>query len=100
MCVAIGATMPTGFADAWDVDKLMEAMQRWAVGGLAQAELMHVDDVAEMLAAAFATALALPGIGMEQITLRSPSKAGASLDEMTAWAADHGGPELPVQGGT
>jgi len=79
---------------------LLTALERWSADGLGQAEMMHVDDVAELLAATFAAALAVPGVGMEDIMLRSPSKQGASLDEVTAWAADHGGPELPGVGAT
>jgi NAD(P)-dependent dehydrogenase (short-subunit alcohol dehydrogenase family) len=93
--IGLGATMPTGFADGWDPDLLLAALERWSADGLGQAEMMHVDDVAELLAATFAAALALPGVGLEDIMLRSPSKPGASVDEVTAWAADHGGPELP-----
>jgi NAD(P)-dependent dehydrogenase (short-subunit alcohol dehydrogenase family) len=93
--IGLGATMPTGFADSWDPERLLTALQRWSADGLGQAEMMHVDDVAELLAATFAAALALPGVGIEDIMLRSPSKQGASLEEVNAWAADHGGPELP-----
>jgi NAD(P)-dependent dehydrogenase (short-subunit alcohol dehydrogenase family) len=93
--VGLGATMPTGFADGWDPERLLTALQRWSADGLGQAEMMHVDDVADVLAATFAAALARPGVGIEDIMLRSPSKQGASVDEVTTWAADHGGPELP-----
>lgn len=99
-CITIGATMPTGFADGWDTDTLVAALGRWSSDGLGQAEMMHVDDVADMLAALFAAALSHPGIGVEHITLRSPSKPGASVEEVAAWAADHGGPELPLEGAT
>jgi NAD(P)-dependent dehydrogenase (short-subunit alcohol dehydrogenase family) len=99
-CVSMGATMPTGFADTWDMDLLMQALDTWASHGLAQAEMMEADDVAEMLAATFALALALPGIGLEQLTLRSPAKAGASNDEMLGWAQEHGFPTPDPDPGT
>jgi len=94
-CVTIGATMPTGFADTWEGDMLVEALNVWAAQGLAQAEMMEADHVAEMLAVTFATLLAMPGLGLEELTLRSPAKAGASNDDMLAWAAEHGAPDLP-----
>jgi NAD(P)-dependent dehydrogenase (short-subunit alcohol dehydrogenase family) len=94
--IGLGATMPTGFADGWDPERLLAALQRWSADGLGQAEMMHVDDVAEFLAGTFAAALALPGVGMEDIMLRSPSKPGATVEEVAAWAADHGGPDLPT----
>jgi len=92
-CVSVGATMPTGFADDWDMGMVAEVLDTWAAHGLAQAELMHADDVADMLAGSFAMALDLPGVGLEQLTLRSPAKEGASGAEMLDWAQDHGMPE-------
>lgn len=98
-CVTVGATMPTGFGDAWDGDMLLQALNRWAAQGLAQAEMMEAGDVADMLAGTFANLLALPGVGLEHLTLRSPAKAGASNEEMLAWAAERGGPTFPEADG-
>ncbi len=94
-CVTIGATVPTGFADTWNGDMLVAALDTWAAQGLAQAEMMEAGDVADMLATTFATLLTLPGLGLEHLTLRSPAKGGASNEVMLAWAAEHGGPVRP-----
>jgi NAD(P)-dependent dehydrogenase (short-subunit alcohol dehydrogenase family) len=72
-CVAVGATMPTEFGSSWDPELLGEVLDTWARSGLAKADLMHTADVADVLTGTFGVALAYPGVGVEQITVRSPS---------------------------
>ncbi|HEX7094277.1 MAG TPA: SDR family oxidoreductase [Acidimicrobiales bacterium] len=72
-CVAIGATQPTEFGYQFDLDLLKVVLDDWAKRGLAQAEFMQTDEVAEFLAGMYAAALRFPGIGVEHIVLRSPS---------------------------
>jgi NAD(P)-dependent dehydrogenase (short-subunit alcohol dehydrogenase family) len=72
-CVAVGATVPTGFGDAFDMELLAFALEDWAKRGLAQAEFMVTDEVAAFLADMYGMALRFPGIGVEHIVLRSPS---------------------------
>jgi NAD(P)-dependent dehydrogenase (short-subunit alcohol dehydrogenase family) len=72
-CVAIGATQPTEFGYQFDMELLGRALDDWAKRGLAQADFMETDEVAQFLADMYATALRFPGIGVEHVVLRSPS---------------------------
>ncbi|MEI7593341.1 MAG: SDR family oxidoreductase [Actinomycetes bacterium] len=72
-CIALGETQPTEFADAFDHRALGPVVATWLRHGLMQRESMATDDVARLLVDLFASALAFPGIGIEQIVLRSPS---------------------------
>lgn len=81
-CVGVGATMPTEFGASWDAEKLGLAMEIWASTGQAKADMMRTDDVAEVLAGTFAVALAHPGVGIEQLTVRSPAGSGGDVDRM------------------
>lgn len=69
-CITVGATMPTGFGDAFDPDILTTALDSWADAGQVVAGAMHTDEVAAMLAGTLALALQFPTIGLEQLTLR------------------------------
>jgi NAD(P)-dependent dehydrogenase (short-subunit alcohol dehydrogenase family) len=72
-CVAIGATQPTDFGNAFDPDLLGPAYQHWVRHGFMQERFMDTDDVAEFLVDSLATALRFPGVNVEHLLLRSPS---------------------------
>ena len=72
-CAVVGATQPTEFGAAFAVEDLMPAMADWQRRGLFQEEFMATDDVAGLLLGLYATALRHPGVGVEEIVLRSPS---------------------------
>lgn len=73
-CAAIGATMPTEFGDNFDRELLMWALEDWTSRGLSQEQFMHTDDLAEVLLDTIATLVDHPGIGLEHMVLRSPSR--------------------------
>jgi NAD(P)-dependent dehydrogenase (short-subunit alcohol dehydrogenase family) len=85
-CVAVGSTVPTEFGHTFDMELLMEMMNDWAMRGLAQSEFMSTDEVGEVLIGIFAAALPYPGVGLEHITVRSPSPVIGSADTMNAHA--------------
>lgn len=72
-CAAVGATIPTEFGAAFDPQILGRALELWARHGLAKEQLMRTDDVADVLVGTFGVALAYPGVGIEQLTVRSPA---------------------------
>jgi hypothetical protein len=63
-------------------------MEEWARHGIAQTEIMQTDHVVEVLATTLGVALAYPGVGVEQLTVRSPaavvSDAGVMQDAAEA----------------
>ena len=71
--MALGATQPTEFGDAFDMDALGPVLTSWVRHGLMQQEYMETDDVAAILADLFGSALAHPSVGIDDIVLRSPS---------------------------
>lgn len=89
-CVAVGATVPTDFGNAFDPVKLGQALETWARHGLARAELMHTDHVAEVLIGTFAVALTYPDVGIEHLTLRSPAAIVDDSASMSNAAAANG----------
>lgn len=93
-CLTIGATFPTEFGTSWDPVKLGRALETWALHGLAKAELMETDHVAEVLVGTLGVAAAYPGVGIEQLTLRSPAGT-TSETEGDVTAAMTGGSEAP-----
>jgi NAD(P)-dependent dehydrogenase (short-subunit alcohol dehydrogenase family) len=72
-CVVVGATHPTDFGLSFSAAELRPAFDDWVRHGLMQEELMHTDDVAEVIVDTLAAALAHPGLGVEQLVLRSSS---------------------------
>ena len=81
-CVQVGATVPTEFGSSWDIDLLTKAMEEWARHGIAQTEIMQTDHVVEVLATTLGVALAYPGVGVEQLTVRSPAAVVADAGVM------------------
>lgn len=78
-CVTQGASMPTDFGSAFDLDLLGEVMQEWGRLGVASG-VMNTDDVVGVMTSTFAAALANPGVGLEHIVLRPPSAVVAPLE--------------------
>jgi NAD(P)-dependent dehydrogenase (short-subunit alcohol dehydrogenase family) len=78
-CVSVGPTVPTEFGSDFDADLLHASIDDWIRHGLAHDDFMATDDVAHVLADVFGSALGRPGVGIDHITLRSPSPvAGTS----------------------
>lgn len=71
--VSIGATQPTEFGHGFRREVLGPALADWSRRGLMQAEIMDTAEVAAVLAGVYGAALANPGVGIEHLTLRSPS---------------------------
>ncbi|WP_244167935.1 SDR family oxidoreductase [Mycobacterium paraffinicum] len=72
-CVTVGGTVPTEFTASFDPELLGVVVQDWVARGLLQETLMSPDDVADMLAGTFASALDFPAVGLEQLVIRPPS---------------------------
>jgi NADP-dependent 3-hydroxy acid dehydrogenase YdfG len=76
-CAAVGATTPTEFGDNFDPELLGWALKDWTARGLAQEEYMQTDELGGALVDMIAALLERPGIGLEHMTLRSPSPVTA-----------------------
>lgn len=76
-CVTVGATQPTEFGNDFASEALGSAYASWARHGLLPETFMDTGDLAQFLVDALSSALAHPGIGLEQLTLRSPSPAAS-----------------------
>ncbi|WP_144206371.1 SDR family oxidoreductase [Mycobacterium tilburgii] len=72
-CVTVGGTVPTEFTSAFDPDLLGVVVQDWVARGLLQEQLMTPEDVADVLAGVFASALNFSVVGLEQPVVRPPS---------------------------
>jgi NADP-dependent 3-hydroxy acid dehydrogenase YdfG len=72
-CVTVGATAPTEFGDRFDGPLLGTLLEDWARRGLAQEQMLLTDDVAGVLIATIKTMLDHPEVGIDDLTLRSPS---------------------------
>jgi NAD(P)-dependent dehydrogenase (short-subunit alcohol dehydrogenase family) len=73
-CLALGATQPTEFGDRFDPRLLGPVLDDWVRQGLIQEAYMHTDEVAGLLADLLGSALEFPGVGIEDLVLRSPSR--------------------------
>jgi NAD(P)-dependent dehydrogenase (short-subunit alcohol dehydrogenase family) len=73
-CAIVGATVPTDFGVDFDAEILGPAMQDWGSRGLLQEDFMATDDVAGVLANVYGGALDYPGVNLESLTVRSPSR--------------------------
>jgi NAD(P)-dependent dehydrogenase (short-subunit alcohol dehydrogenase family) len=78
-CVTVGGTAPTEFADAFDPEFFGQALTEWVNRGLIQQEQMDTSELGGTLVQILAAALAHPGIGLEQLTLRAPSAPMAPI---------------------
>jgi NAD(P)-dependent dehydrogenase (short-subunit alcohol dehydrogenase family) len=79
--VTVGATFPTDFGNAFEGDLLGRVLTDWGVRGLAQEEFMAPEDVADVLASVAAASVGRPGIGVDHLTLRSPSPVVGTFTE-------------------
>ncbi len=82
-CVVVGPTAPTEFGDDFDGSLLVPLLEDWAVRGLAQEQMLHTDDVAQVLVATMATLLHHPQVGMDEFVLRSPSAVVGTAASIT-----------------
>lgn len=71
--VTVGSTVGTAFGDRFDPALLGDAYRIWTRQGLTQRTFMTPDDLSAVLLGVLATALAFPGVGIEDLTLRPPS---------------------------
>ncbi len=78
-CVTQGATMPTDFANAFDLDLLGELMQQWGRLGIVS-EPMEADHVADVLMTTLAAAVANPRVGVEHVAIRPPLPVPGTAD--------------------
>lgn len=72
-CIVVGATFPTEFGSGFEAEHLTAAMASWQAHGQLPQEFMTPEDVGSVLVDVYGTALRHPGVGVEEITLRSPS---------------------------
>jgi NAD(P)-dependent dehydrogenase (short-subunit alcohol dehydrogenase family) len=72
-CVTVGATVPTDFGTDFDADVLTAVFEEWTRHGLWQEEFMDTEHVARVIVDTLASAAANPTVGIEQLTIRSPS---------------------------
>ena len=71
--VVVGGTTPTEFSDAFDPALLRDLLEDWAAHGQLQTATMPTDEVAGVLEQTLAALLDAPGVGLEQVVLRSPA---------------------------
>lgn len=77
----MGATFPTEFGGSFEGPVLERALADWAARGLAQEHFMTPEDVAAALAGVLATVADLPGVCMDELTIRSPSAVAGDFDD-------------------
>jgi NAD(P)-dependent dehydrogenase (short-subunit alcohol dehydrogenase family) len=73
-CAIVGATVPTDFGVEFEAEMLGPALEDWGARGLMQEEFMDTDDVASVLVNVYGGALDYPGVNLESLTVRSPSR--------------------------
>jgi len=83
-CVVVGPTAPTEFGDDFDGSLLGPLLEDWTRRGLAQEQMLHTDDVAEVLVETMTTLLRHPQVGMDEFVLRSPSAVVGTAASITA----------------
>jgi NAD(P)-dependent dehydrogenase (short-subunit alcohol dehydrogenase family) len=71
--VALGGTMPTAFSQGFAPEVAAVAVSDWASRGHIQEQLMHTDDVADVLTGVLVSLIGAPGVGVPRIELASPS---------------------------
>lgn len=88
--VTVGDTFPTDFGNGFDGEVLARVLDEWGARGLAQARFMTPGDVARTLLAVAGAMHDTPGIGVDHLTIRSPSPRVASFMETFAGLAEQG----------
>jgi NADP-dependent 3-hydroxy acid dehydrogenase YdfG len=86
--VSVSDTFPTDFGNAFDGEVLMKVLDQWGARGFAQAQFMTPGDVAQTLLAIAAALHDTPGVGIDHLTIRSPSPGVASFMETFAGLAE------------
>ncbi|MEO5875708.1 MAG: SDR family oxidoreductase [Streptosporangiaceae bacterium] len=82
--VTVGATFPTDFGNAFEAEILDLALNDWVGRGLTQEEFMTPEDVAHVLIGVAAATAGRPGIGVDHLTLRSPSPVLGAFNQSPA----------------
>jgi hypothetical protein len=90
--VTVGDTFPTDFGSAFDGELLMKVLDEWGARGLAQAKFMAPGDVARTLLAVARALHETPGVGVDHLTIKSPSARVASFMETFAGMAEDAAP--------
>jgi NADP-dependent 3-hydroxy acid dehydrogenase YdfG len=72
-CVVVGATQPSDFGAGFTPEALGDALPAWVRHGRLREAFMDTGDLAAAVLGALAAVLAVPGVGLEEIILRSPS---------------------------
>lgn len=72
-CITVGGTVPTEFTAAFDAELLGVVVQDWIAHGLLQETMMSPDEVADVMAGVFASALNFPLVGLEHLVVRPPA---------------------------
>jgi NAD(P)-dependent dehydrogenase (short-subunit alcohol dehydrogenase family) len=73
--VVVGSTIDTEFGVKFPDDVLTWALTDWQARGLLPATYLMSADVAESIAGTFATALSLPNVSVDTVTIRPSSPA-------------------------
>jgi NAD(P)-dependent dehydrogenase (short-subunit alcohol dehydrogenase family) len=87
-CVTQGATVPTDFGNAFDMAFLGQLMEHWARLGIITEGVMETDEVADVLMATLAVAVANPRVGVEDLVIRPPFAVVGTPESMMAVARD------------
>jgi len=87
-CVTQGATFPTDFGIEFDMDFLGELMGHWARLGIVTEGIMDTDEVADVLMAGLAAAVANPRVGLEHLVIRPPFAVVGSPESMMTIARE------------
>lgn len=85
--VTVGATFPTDFGADFEPALLTRALDDWSARGLAQADFMAPHEVADVLIGVIAAASRYPGIGLDDLTIRSPSPVVGTFSSAVDGAA-------------
>lgn len=86
--VSVGDTFPTDFGNGFDGEVLTKVLDEWGARGLAQAKFMTPNDVARTLLAIAVALNDTPDVGIDHLTIRSPSPGVASFMETFAGLAE------------
>jgi NAD(P)-dependent dehydrogenase (short-subunit alcohol dehydrogenase family) len=86
--VSVGDTFPTDFGNGFDGEVLTKVLDQWGARGFAQAQFMTPGDVAQTLLAIAGALYDTAGVGIDHLTIRSPSPGVASFMETFAGLAE------------
>jgi hypothetical protein len=72
-CVEVAGTVPTDFTSAFDPELRGTVVGTWMARGLIQQSRMTPGAVADVLAGVFSGAVGHPDVGLEHLSVKSPS---------------------------